>query len=171
MSDPFSAREERELLGGTIRKAREADVPGMVELAERRRVEYERAQPLFWRKAADSAEKQTPYLTKQIAKDEVIALVHEREGVLDGFAIGALIPAPPVYDPGGLTCIVDDFTVSDPGLWATVGRAILQAVAEEGKRRGAVQVVAVCGRHDEPKRAMLAATGYSIASEWWVGAI
>lgn len=35
--------------------------------------------------------------------------------------------------------------------------------------RGAVQLVAVVGQHDLPKREAFAAMGLTAASEWWVG--
>ncbi len=42
-------------MDGTIRDAGSADVPRMVELSEKKRTEYEQQQPIFWRKARDSA--------------------------------------------------------------------------------------------------------------------
>lgn len=92
-------------------------------------------------------------------RDDIIAFVYEADTVLCGFIIGALMNPPPVFDPGGLTCLVDDFVISDVTDWQTIGRALLRAVADAAKERGAVQIVAVCGRHDEPKRAMLASCG------------
>ncbi|MGI8687476.1 MAG: GNAT family N-acetyltransferase [Thermomicrobiales bacterium] len=155
---------------GTIRPASMADVPRMVELSEQKRSEYEQHQPVFWRKAADAAEKQTAYISRLVARDDILAFVYETDTTIDGFIIGVLMSAPPVFDPGGLTCLVDDFVVLHAPDWQTIGVTLLHAAADAAKERGAVQVVAVCGRHDEPKRAMLAAHGCSVASEWWVGA-
>lgn len=152
----------------TIRKARLIDVPPMVDLSEQKRIEYQRYQPTFWRKAEDSREKQIPFFASLMGSDRAIALVHERGGKIDGFIIALLQPAPPVYDPGGLTCIIDDFIVAEAKDWQTVGKRLLSEVIREAKRRGAVQVVVVCGRYDAPKRIMLASVGCSIASEWWV---
>lgn len=45
-------------------------------------------------------------------------------------------------------------------LWTSVGRAALE--------RGAAQIVVVTARLDEAKRAVLAGSGLSVASEWWV---
>ena len=79
--------------------------------------------------------------------------------------------APPVYDPGGLTCDIDDFVVEDPSLWSSVGRALLEGAISEARTRKAVQVVVVTGGHDLPKREMLGSMGLALASEWWVSGI
>ncbi len=82
--------------------------------------------------------------------------------------IATVAPAPPVYDPGGLTCTVDDFTVADPRDWPTLGVDLLRAVGRAALERGAAQIVVVTARLDEAKRAVLAGSGLSVASEWWV---
>jgi len=79
-----------------------------------------------------------------------------------------LIPAPPVYDPGGLTCLVDDFVVREPEAWDQVGASLLRAVNQLARERGAVQTVVVCRRLDEAKRATLADQGLTVVSEWSV---
>lgn len=156
---------------GAVRPASVAEVPRMVELSRRKRADYARYQPIFWREAEDAAERQATYFNHLIARDGIIALVYEADGVLYGFIIGALITAPPVYDPGGAACMVDNFVVADPDAWKTVGRALLDAVIHVAKTRGAVQVIVVCGHHDEPLRALLMSCGCTIASEWWVGMV
>jgi len=88
---------------------------------------------------------------------------------LVGFLIATLAAAPPVYDPGGLACIVDDFTVADSADWPTVGADLLRAIRHAASGRGAAQIVVVTAQLDEAKRATLAASGLSVASEWWVG--
>jgi len=151
-----------------IRKARREDAPSMVDLSERKRLEYQAYQPQFWRKAADSREKQLPYVERLIESDRVIALVYEDRGGIRGFMIASLMEAPPVYDPGGLTCMIDDFATGDPNDWPTVGHALLTAACQAAEERGAAQTVVVCGHRDEPKRRMLAQDGFSLASEWYV---
>lgn len=140
----------------------------MTALAALRREQYARYQPLFWRPAAGAAGKQRPYLARLVAGDEVITLVSDEAGQVTGFLIAALTPAPPVYDPGGLTCQIDDFVVSPATRWATTGAGLLRAGLAEAGRRGAVQAVVVTGHLDEPKRQALRACGLEIASEWWV---
>jgi GNAT superfamily N-acetyltransferase len=151
-----------------VRKTQLADTARMVALSEQARAELEKYQPDFWRKAADSEEKQLPYFRQQIENERVIALVSEQVNELDGFIIGILTNPPPVYDPGGLTCVVDDFMVAAPDLWQSVGLNLLNEVISQAKERGAVQVVVICAHHDEPKRAMLIAENFPVASEWRV---
>ncbi|HXF63946.1 MAG TPA: hypothetical protein VNK95_20140 [Caldilineaceae bacterium] len=155
-----------------IRPAVADEAPAMVALSEQKRTQYAAFQPVFWRKAANAAEVQTAHFRRLLNQDNVLALVAAQEdkpsAPLLGFVIATLIPAPPVYDPGGLTCVIDDFCVADEGAWQTVGRVLLDAVTEQAVTRGAVQVVVVCGHLDEPKRAMLREAGLRIASEWYV---
>ncbi len=156
---------------GTIRPASITDVPRMVALSERKRVGYARHQSVFWRAAADAAEKQAAYFDRLCERDDVVALVYEEDETIRGFIIGAIIAAPPIYDPGSLTCSVDDFAVGDVAEWQTTGRALLRAVRRAAAAKGAVQIVVVCGHHDEPLRVLLASCGCTIASEWWVDTI
>jgi hypothetical protein len=155
-----------------IRAAVQADVPAMTALAAVRREEYAQYQPLFWRPAALAAEKHRAYLGRLVSSDEVITLVSEFVGEegdrLTGFLIASLNPAPPVYDPGGLSCVIDDFAVASAGDWPTTGVRLLRAALAEAGQRGAVQAVVVTAHLDEPKRQALRACGLEIASEWWV---
>jgi len=41
--------------------------------------------------------------------------------LLTGFLIATLKPAPPVYDPGGPSCDIDDFAVTPAARWPTTG--------------------------------------------------
>jgi hypothetical protein len=152
-----------------LRPAHAADVARMVELSEQKRQEYQTYQPIFWRKAASSRAVQTPYFAELLTRPHIIALVHETNGLIDGFVIAAVIGAPPVYDPGGLTCMIDDFCVAMPDQWASVGKALLAEVGQLAQGRGACQFVVVCGHLDQPKRTMLAAAGLTISSEWYTG--
>jgi hypothetical protein len=90
-----------------IRPAGQADVASMTALAAIRREQYARYQPLYWRPAADAQDKQRPYLASLVASDKAITLVSEDTGQVTGFLIATLKGAPPVYDPGGLTCQID----------------------------------------------------------------
>ena len=90
---------------------------------------------------------------------------------MDGFIIGTLEEAPPVYDPGGLTCIVDDFVVAAPSNWQGAGQELLAELIKQTRNRGVVQIVVVCGHRDQPKRTLLASCRFSLASEWYVKGI
>jgi GNAT superfamily N-acetyltransferase len=151
-----------------IRTAGQADVPAMTSLAAIRREEYARYQPLFWRPAAVAPEKHRAFLSRLVASDEVITLVSDEDGELTGFLIATLKPAPPVYDPGGPSCDIDDFVVTPAARWPTTGVRLLRAALAEAGQRGAVQAVVVTAHLDEPKRAALRACGLEVASEWWV---
>lgn len=157
-----------EMTAVTVRSAISADLEVIVALADARRRQHETYQPTFWRPATDAAAMHRPYLADLIEDDDVLTLVALDGPTVAGFLVGRLAPAPPVYDPGGPTCTVDDFAVAHPDQWTTVGTSLLRTVQGQARRRGAVQVVVVCGRLDESKRAMLEQSDLSIASEWWV---
>lgn len=151
-----------------IRRAEHFDLNEILDLTNSKRLEYETYQPIFWRVAPDAITQQRDYLASQIADEEVITLVATSESKLVGFIIGRLIPTPPVYNPGGLTCSIDDFVVDKNDLWETVGADLLDQVRKVAVSKGAVQVVVVCGHLDEPKRKALEKSSLTIASEWWV---
>lgn len=149
-----------------VRAATEADVPAMVAMSERERAQRENFEPEFFRKAARGAEAQAAFFAAQLTWKSVIALVNEANGAIDGFAIASLITAPPVYEPGGETALIDDFTVDRSELWESVGRDLFEAIVEEAKRRGAVGVVSICAHKDEVKRNFLRRLGLRVVSEW-----
>jgi len=152
----------------SIRPAVASDLDRLLQLGAARRRQYAGYQPLFWRPAADAVDRQRPYLAALIDDEAVITVVADTGGTLAGFAVGTLVAAPPVYDPGGPTCVIDDFAVAVPEQWSTVGVDLLGAVRRTARERGAAQVVVVCGHLDDPKRSALEHSGLSIASEWWV---
>ncbi len=107
------------------------------------------------------------FIADLIEADDAISLVYDDDGVVRGFAIGTLIDAPEVYDPGGPTSMIDDFMVDEPDAWRSIGRALLDAVTEAARARGAAQIIVVCGPDDLPKRSMLGAGGCTVATEWF----
>src|SRR5664280_2655831 len=145
------------------------DVADIAALAAVRREAYEAAQPQFWRRASDAVDKHIPWLRTQIEHPDVVALVVRSAESLDGFVFASVVDAPPVYDAGGPSGVVDDFAVADASLWPTVGRDLLAEVKQRLVTRGVAQVVVVCGHHDEAKRTALLAAGLTVASEWLVG--
>lgn len=152
-----------------IRAAVADDLEAMLELADTRRRQYATYQPRFWRPALHAMARQRPYFGALLADDTVITVVATAGQVLVGFAIGSVVAAPPVYDPGGSTCLVDDFAVADPQRWSSVGVDLLGAVGHAARRQGANQIVLTTGHLDSAKQAALQAQGLTIASEWWVG--
>jgi ribosomal protein S18 acetylase RimI-like enzyme len=153
------------------RPATHDDVDDVAALAAGRRNDYELQQPRFWRQAEDALTRHTSYLHGLIDEPEHIFLVTGDGERVRGFVIGRLVPAPPVYDPAGLTCLVDDLAVESADAWEPVGLRLLRDVSRAAAARGAVQVVVVSGRHDEPKRRALQAAGLVPATEWWIGSV
>ncbi len=156
----------------TIRKATVDDIKEMAALSSLKRKQYEIYQPQFHKVAEGAVELQTEFLKDSLSKENVIALVNgDGAQKINGFIMGAVVNSPPVYNPGGKVCFVDDFMVSDPSLWATVGKALLDGVIELGKEKGAVLANIVCGPLDKPKKDVLSQNGFSVATEWNVKSI
>jgi len=150
-----------------VRRAVEDDVPQMVELAEERRRQYQTYQPRFWRPSPNARSAQAAFFKTLIYNINAIVLVSEDESAFRGFAVANLIEAPPIYAPGGRTCMIDDFAVTQND-WNEAGRALLDEVYSLARAAGAVQGVVVRGHLDEAKRGFLCREGLSIASEWFV---
>jgi GNAT superfamily N-acetyltransferase len=149
----------------SIRPAVPGDLDRILALAAAQREEYAGYQPRFWRPAAGAAEAQRAYLLRLIEDADAVALVSEPSF---GYALGRLLPAPPVYERGP-ACLVVDFAVEERLLWPRVGVELLTAVRAAARDRGATEAVVVTARLDGPKRAALTAAGLVPASEWWVG--
>ncbi len=174
----------------TIRPSILADIDEMVSLSKAKRLNYEKAQPQFWRYAGpEGDEAQRKWFKELLTHQDYLMLTATRhcedseaiqdsgsprdhvardDGVIVGFVIGRLIPAPEVYDPGGLTLMIDDFCVRSENLWESAGLQLTLAIKALAKERGASQILVLCGAHDEPKRKFLKEQNLSIASEWFV---
>lgn len=152
-----------------IRKATKSDIEAMVALSHIKRKAYEQAQPQFWKYAAGAEIVQSRWFTDLLTRDDHILLVAEASSI-KGFIIGRLCPAPEVYDPGGLTLMIDDFCVQNSD-WEKIGSALIDAIKSLGKENGAVQILVVSGAHDKEKLDFLIAKGLSCASHWYVGEI
>jgi len=151
-----------------IRKAETGDVTEIALLAAKKREKYEEYHPQFHRESPQAFELHSMFLRDALAKENMVVLASETGGKVDGFIIGNLLSAPPVYQLGGKICLVDDFMVERPELWATVGRELLTRVMEWTKGNGAVLANVVCGPLDNPKKALLIGEAFSVATEWHV---
>ena len=151
-----------------IRHATHNDLEAVVALGALKRTKYAAWQPVFHRVAADAERHHHVYLGSLIGKPNTLFYVSEEGGKVDGFLVGALVGAPPVYAPGGTLLNIDDFHVEPAAAWAAVGKALLEEAQAEAKKRGAVLVNVVCGPKDEEKRALLGSLGLGVASEWRV---
>jgi len=94
----------------------------------------------------------------------------EKAKSIKGFVIGRLIKAPEVYDPGGLTLMIDDFCVTD-NKWDEIASGLIAEIKILAKEKGASQILVVSGAWDITKKDFLTKIGLSVASEWFVGGI
>ena len=154
-----------------IREADLSDVGEMVRLSEQYRATLPNYSPVLWRKSRNSADKQAAFFRALVPLEETLAFVVESGSSIAGFIVARLQAPPPVYDPGGPVCLVDDFCVSSDSEWERVGAALLGAVESRSKERGAVLSVVVCPQRAHSKRGFLARGGFQVASEWHVRAL
>jgi predicted acetyltransferase/RimJ/RimL family protein N-acetyltransferase len=156
-----------------VRTSQLSDIDAMVSLSKAKRKLYEKAQPQFWRYAGEEGDKAQEKWFKELLEDKnyvMFTAESETQEIL-GFVIGKLMPAPEVYNPGGLTVIIDDFCVQSENLWQSVGARLIEEIKIPTQSKGATQILVVCGSHDNPKRKFLSEQNLSIASEWFVGGI
>ena len=159
------------LISFIVRPARIRDVGAMTRLIEQRREQYERVQPVFWKRAAGSAATTRWFYTSLLLlARHKLALVADNEGALLGFLIARRVRTPPVYDPGGPTAVIDDFCVGRPEDWIVVGGELLAHARTFGRKAGWSQIVVVCGAQDEPKSEFLRSTDLALVTNWWRGA-
>ena len=151
-----------------IHEATEADIPAILSLLHVRRQEYQHYAPTFWKIAQRAVEKQEPFIRLLVGNTNVLSIVHENDDHVDGVLIATMIEAPPVYDPGGKVCMVDDYMVERPELWKTVGDRLLEHCRQWAKTQGCVLELIVCAQKDVSKSVMLRDTGAEVASEWYV---
>jgi predicted acetyltransferase len=156
-----------------VRTSQLSDIDAMVSLSKAKRKLYEKAQPQFWRYAGEEGDKAQEKWFKELLEDKNHLMFTAESDVKEifGFIIGRLMPAPEVYNPGGLTLMIDDFCVKSKNLWQSVGASLIEAVKAAPKARGATQILVVCGASDHPKCKFLKDQSLSIASEWFVGGI
>lgn len=122
---------------------------------ERRRQEYARYSPVFWRPAPNVAGMHARFLTRLIQTDSNIAL-RTRGGFI-------------ICQHRGAEGFVDDFAVEDADLWDDDGAALLLAVASRLSAVGQVTALRVVTAHaDQPKVSMLQGLSLCLAEQWWV---
>ncbi|CAN5857336.1 GNAT family N-acetyltransferase [soil metagenome] len=150
-----------------VRKAKPTDIQTAVAMVERSRRQQQKHQPTFWRKAAHSAAATETFFTRLVDEPETHFLVATEGSQFQGFLIARKFPAPPVYDPGGETYLIDDFCVAEPHLWLTAGEALLSHVSTLIHEHGGVQIVVVSADRDLAKNELLRRSDLNIASNWW----
>jgi predicted acetyltransferase len=156
----------------TIRPSKSDDISALVSLSHMKRLNYEKAHPQFWKYAGADAEiSQTKWFEELLLRDDHIMLTAQNGSAIIGFIIGKMMSSPEVYNPGGLTLMIDDFCIAQEDLWGSVGKQLISEINLIAKTKGAVQTVIVTGNHDNPKRDFLKSMGLTIASQWYVGGI
>jgi GNAT superfamily N-acetyltransferase len=150
-----------------VRQATASDLDAVVAIIESQRRQYQKFQPTFWRKAADSAATTKTYFTRLLSEPQIYFLVATEGSHVLGFLIARKFAAPPVYAPGGDTYLIDDFAVSEPRHWLGIGEALLSYVSTLLHEHGAAQIVAACADRDLAKAEVLRRSDLTIASNWW----
>jgi ribosomal protein S18 acetylase RimI-like enzyme len=150
-----------------IRRATASDLDAVVAIIESQRKQYQKFQPTFWHKAADSAASTRTFFTKLVAEPQTYFLVATEGGQILGFLIARKFPVPPVFAPGGDTYLIDDFAMSEPRHWLSVGEALLSHASTLLHEHGAAQIVATCADRDLAKVEVLRRSDLTIASNWW----
>ncbi len=150
-----------------VRKAAASDIEATVDLAERNRLQYQKYQPTFWRKHPQSAAVTQLFFTRLLAEPGTYFLVATEGGQFLGFLIARKFPSSPVFDPGGDTYLIDDFCVTEPRHWITIGEALLSHASTLIHEHGAVQILVTCADRDLAKAGVLRRSDLTIASNWW----
>jgi hypothetical protein len=153
----------------SVRRAETKDLAELLEIVERRRDQYARYEPVFWRPAANAVDVQRLYFRDLLDEAGAAVFVAVEDERVGGFLIASIADNPPVYDPGGGTCVVDDFAVAGDEDWSWAGPLLLEQVKGWAAARQAVQMVVVTGHRDDSKRGVLERSGLSLTSEWWTG--
>lgn len=156
----------------TVREAGLYDVEQMVSLTQAYRARQQEWQPKFWRTAPEAADLSRTWFAFLIDQGEAGMFVNQIDDTtLDGFLIATVIDAPPVYAPGGKSCIIDDYVLANDDLWPNTGKELLEAAKEWARAMGATQTIIVAPNLYDQKKAFLDEAGMSLASTWWVGEI
>jgi hypothetical protein len=127
-------------------------------LMEKRRRDYARYSPVFWRPAEGAVGLHEQFLRGRITAETTVALRTGR-----GFIIG---------EGRRAKGFVDDFAIEPPGAWDSDGAALLLAAAGRlAAADGVATVVVVTAHADRAKAGMLASLSLTLAEQWWVRAL
>jgi predicted acetyltransferase/RimJ/RimL family protein N-acetyltransferase len=156
-----------------VRPSKLSDIEAIVSLSKTKRLAYEKAQPQFWRYAGEAGDNSQRQWFEELLDDENYLMFTAESDTKDilGFIIGKFIPATEVYNPGGLTLMIDDFCVTSENLWQSIGAGLIEALNAPAKAKGATQILVVCGAHDHLKHKFLGEQNLSVTSEWFVGSV
>jgi GNAT superfamily N-acetyltransferase len=150
-----------------VRRATASDLDAVVAIVESQRRQYQKFQPTFWHKAADSAATTKTFFTKLLAEPPTYFLVAVEGDQILGFLTARKFAVPPVNALRGDTYLIDDFAVLEPRHWLSIGEALLSHVSTLLHEHGAAQIVVACADRDLAKVEMLRRSDLTIASNWW----
>ncbi len=150
-----------------IRRAELSDVSQMVALIEEMRRQYQAFQPIFWRKAENSAAITDSFFRMMVSDASWFVFAAVDGKTLEGFISAREVPVPPVYVLDGPTVVVDDFAVHNGRNWESIGRQLLDHFMGFAQKQHWRQIIVVAADLDASKSAMLRAAGLTIASNWW----
>lgn len=154
--------------GFTTRRARRSDLSGMVSLVETHRLALASYEPTFWRKAAASRRWTRLHFGLLLIR-RTWAIVAECDGQVCGFLIAIPQRAPPVFDPGMKTALIDDFCIAAGADYHAVATALFDHVRPLLRDAGFGQLVVISAVRDEAKSAFLRGQQIHPVSQWSVG--
>ncbi len=137
-----------------VRDLTAADAGWAAAVMAARREVYASYSPVFWRPRRGITDRHARFLGRQVQDKGSIALRTDH-----GFLIAQR------RDGEGF---VDDFAVDGEGTWADDGLALLSTAWDRLSAQGIRDLRVVTAQADEPKVAMLVATGLRLVEQWWV---
>jgi len=153
-----------------VRDARWPDVDALVALIQQRRRDLAAFDPRFWR-PSDRAEAHTRRFYRWLLlTGRATFLLTEQDGQILAFLTARRVKAPPVYDPGGHTILVDDFCVASPELWPTAGSLLLDALRARGRQRQWRQMIIAAPAADRAELELLRRHELTHTTSWWTAA-
>jgi hypothetical protein len=154
-----------------IRRAAPSDLEAIVALVSAKRAQLESYEPVTWHPSEHAPAMSKEFFRAQMGEQGPIFLVAAEGDAVIGFINAVLQPAPPVYDPGGKTVMIDDFAVIDGSKGDEAAIALLDAALSEGRGRGAIQVIIVAAAKDERAAAWFRARNLHVFSQWWTAVL
>jgi hypothetical protein len=151
----------------SVRRATSSDLGAIVTLVSAKRAQLESFEPVAWHPSEHAPAMTEEFFRMQVGEQGPIFLVATDGARVIGFINAVLQPAPPVYDPGGKSIMIDDFAVIEGDAGDEAAMALLDAALSEGRGRGAVQVIIVAAAKDERAAKWFRARQLHVFSNWW----
>jgi hypothetical protein len=150
-----------------IRSALRTDIDRTVDLGVQQMHRLESHRNPFYATGPGLADYLRAAYSGLIETADAVALVEESPKGLEGFLLGKLVNAPPVYDPGGRVCLIDHFWVEGSASWPTVGVGLVGAANTRIRELEGVLSRIECQWKDEGRRMFLSSNGFTVASDWY----